>query len=177
MSKSLRYSGTIALVLVMTLAGMIGVQALTAAETPVRQVAPAGSTDAAKIAALERRVTQLETQLKALETRTRLINSDGATSFTVHAPGSVSLKGNSMSVESAGNLILKGSSASVTCTSFSLNAGQATVTASGTLALKSGLVTINNGGKPAARQGDAVVVAGNGTAQIAMGSPTVLIGN
>ncbi len=161
MSKSLRYSGAIALVLVMTLAGMLGVQALTAAEAPVRQVA---SPDAARIAALEKRVTQLETQLKALETKTRLINSDGIGRFMVEAAGDVSLKGTTVTVAGAASLSLK-------------SAGQATLAANGTLVIKSALVTINNGGKPAARQGDAVVVAGNATGQIAMGSPTVLIGN
>ena len=182
MNRTLRYSGAIALVLLLTLVGLLGVQALAAADVPVRQVV---SPDAARIAALEKRVAQLESQLQALVTKTRLINSDGVSNFSVHAPGAVSLRGNTTTVESvasltlkgntanlesAGSLTVKGMATSVTSATFSLNA-------SGTLALKSALVTINSGGKPAARQGDPVITAGPGAGQIVSGSPTVLIGN
>jgi len=150
MSKTHRYSGAIALVLLTSLAGIVGVQALTAADAPVRQITPAASPDAARIAALEKRVAQLETQLKALETKTKLITSDGMTNFTVNAPGPVSLKGSRLDILVATSLSLK-------------SAGQATLESSGNLTIKSALVSINGGGKPAAR--------------VAMGSPTVLIGN
>ncbi|HUL54884.1 MAG TPA: hypothetical protein VLT83_15890, partial [Opitutaceae bacterium] len=118
--------------------------------------------NAAKIAALEKRVAQLETQLKALETKTKLIASDGLSSFTVNAPGSVTLNGGGLKV---------------TAGIITINSGQTTVSANGHLGLNSALVTINNGGKPAARQGDAVMISGPGTGQVAIGSPTVLIGN
>ena len=176
MSKTLRYSGAIALVLLITLVGLVGVQALNAADTPARQAVP--DANAAKIAALEKRVAQLETQLKALETKTKLIASDGVTGFAVNAPGTVSLKGSTTTVESLGTLNLKGSGTSVTCAGFTLNCnGRATVSANANLAFKSALVTINDGGKPAARQGDTVMISGPGTGQVAIGSPTVLIGN
>ena len=159
MSRTLRYSGAIALVPLLTLAAILGVQALRAAEAPVRQAA---NPDAAKIAALEKRVAQLETQLKALETKTKLIASDGLSSFTVNAPGSVTLNGGGLKV---------------TAGIITISSGQTTVSANGHLGLNSALVTINNGGKPAARQGDAVMISGPGTGQVAIGSPTVLIGN
>ena len=158
MNKAPRYWGAAALVLSMSIAGFLAIQTLTAAvQLPPRNAALDTSSDSAAIAALEKRVTQLEAQVKALETKTRLITSDGAQNFTLHAPRQLSLTGG---------------------TSLSLKSGgQAELAASGNVVLKGATVKVNGGSRPAARQGDLVVTSGAGTSQIAGGCANVLIGD
>ena len=157
MNKTPRYWGAVALVLSLSIAGFLAVQSLTAAEqSPTRNAALATSSDSAALAALEKRVAQLEAQVKALETKTRLITSDGAQNFTLHVPQQLSLTGG---------------------TSLSLKSGgPAALEASGNVVLKGATVNVNGGSRPAARQGDLVVTSAAGTSQIASGSTTVLIG-
>lgn len=158
MNKTPRYWGAVALVLSLSIAGFLAVQALTAAvESPTRNATLATSSDSATIAALAQRVAQLEAQVKALVTKTQLITSDGAQNFTLHAPRQLSLTGG---------------------TSLSLKSGgQAALEASGNVVLKGATVKVNGGSRPAARQGDSVVTSGAGTSQIAGGCANVLIGD
>jgi hypothetical protein len=158
MNKTPRYWGAVALVLSLSIAGFLAVQTLTAAEqSPTRNATLATSSDSATIAALEKRVAQLEAQVKALETKTRLITSDGAQNFTLNAPRQLSLTGG---------------------TSLSLKSGgQAELAASGNVVLKGATVKVNGGSRPAARQGDLVVTSGAGTSQVASGCTNVLIGD
>jgi hypothetical protein len=165
MNKSPRYWGAAALVFSMSIAGFLAIQTLNAAvQPPPRSAALAASSDSAAIAALEKRVTQLEAQVKAMETKTRLITSDGAQSFTLNAPRQLSLTGGTMTVTGGTSLSLK-------------SGGRADLAASGNVVLKGATVNVNGGSRPAARQGDLVVTSGAGTSQIAGGCATVLIGN
>lgn len=128
MNKTQRHWGAAALVLAMAIAGLPAIQTLTAAvQPPPRNVALATSSDSAAIAALERRVNQLEAQVKALETKTRLITSDGAQNLTLNAPHQLSLTGGtSLSLKSggqaelaaSGNVVLKGATVKVNGANF-----------------------------------------------------------
>jgi hypothetical protein len=113
MNKTPRHWGAAALVLSMSIAGFLVIQTLTAAvQPPPRNAALATSSDSAAIAALEKHVTQLEAQVKALETKTRLITSDGAQNFTINAPRQLSLTGGtSLSFKSSGRAELVASGA------------------------------------------------------------------
>jgi hypothetical protein len=141
MSKTLRYSGAIALVASMTVGGVLFVQTLTAAvESPARNAALATSSDSTTIAALERRVAQLEAEVKALETKTRLITSDGTQNFTLNAPRQLSLTGGTTTVAGSSSLSLTSNSGQATLSA----SGKVTIKASGDVLLKGSTVKIND---------------------------------